>query len=163
MATRTLTEGFNDFLKKLTPTDGETTSASSHRASIKKCLEDNFEMTNFFKTGSFGNGTSISGYSDVDYFAVIPTKNLKQDSSKSLIEIKDALNTRFESTNVRVNCPAVNLHFGKDAKETTEVVPADYTGDSNGYRIFDIPDCNNGWMKASPDAHNAYVRKQDNN
>ena len=36
-------------------------------------------MTNFFRSGSFGYGTSVSAYSDVDYFAVIPSVNLKKD------------------------------------------------------------------------------------
>ena len=40
----------------------------------------------------------------------------------------------------------------------TEIVPADYVGDANGYKVYEIADCAGGWMRASPDAHNAYVR-----
>ncbi|OGU40592.1 MAG: hypothetical protein A2X61_08795 [Ignavibacteria bacterium GWB2_35_12] len=163
MSKRTLTEGFDDFLDRITPSSFETDAAKSHRASIEKCLKDNFGMKNFFRTGSFGNGTNISRFSDVDYFAVIPAVNLKKESSKSLSAIRDVLNTRFFSTNVRVNCPAVSLPFGTDAKEMTEVVPSYYIKDDyRGYQIYGIPDCNNGWMNASPVAHNAYVREKDN-
>ena len=163
MATRTINQGFTDFHTKLTPTAGESDAAKSHRASIKTCLESNFGMTNFFKTGSFGNGTSISGYSDVDYFAVIPTKNLKANSTTVLREVRDALATRFSNTVVRVSCPAVVVPFGTDAKESTEVTPADYIKDNeDGYKIYDIPDCSDGWMRSSPDAHNAYVREVNN-
>ena len=118
-------------------------------------------MTNFFKTGSFGNGTSISGYSDVDYFAVIPSNNLKANSTTTLREVRDALDTRFPKTGVRVSCPAVVVPFGTDAKETTEVTPAKYVGvtTDDEYRVYDIPDCSDGWMRSSPDAHNAYVRE----
>ena len=118
-------------------------------------------MTNFFRTGSFGNGTSISGYSDVDYFAVIPTKNLKENSTTTLRQVRDALATRFPNTGVRVSCPAVVVPFGTDAKESTEVTPADYIKATNGYNIYDIPDCSDGWMNSSPSTHNAYVRKVD--
>ena len=72
MPTRTVDQGFRAFLQRLTPTTGESTAAKTHRASIETCLKNNFGMTRFFRTGSFGNGTSISGYSDVDYFAEIP-------------------------------------------------------------------------------------------
>ena len=83
-------------------------------------------MTRFFRTGSFGNGTSISGHSDVDYFAEIPPKNLKQQSAYTLVGVKNALAKRFPNTNVRVSCPAILIPFGTDAKESTEVTPAYY-------------------------------------
>lgn len=48
--------------------------------------------------------------------------------------------------------------FGSSKSETTEIVPADYVGESGDYKIYDIADCSGGWMRASPDAHNDYVR-----
>ena len=92
---RTVDEGFRDFLPKLTPSSGETDAAKKHRASIKARLERDFDMKRFFRSGSFGNGTSISSYSDVDYFASIPTKNLQQNSSTTLRKVKDSLADRF--------------------------------------------------------------------
>ena len=160
MPIRTIEQGFRDFLSKLTPTSGESTAAQSHRASIETCLKNNFGMTHFFQTGSFGNGTSISGYSDVDYFAEIPTCKLKDNSTTTLSQVRDALDKRFPKTGVRVSCPAVVVPFGTDAKESTEVTPANYIEtNKDGYRIYEIPDCSNGWMRSSPDAHNAYVRE----
>ncbi|WP_198303359.1 SMODS domain-containing nucleotidyltransferase [Vibrio anguillarum] len=82
---KTLDQGFRDFVTKLTPTSSETAAAKSHRASIKSVLDTHFKMTNFFRTGSFGNGTSISGYSDVDYFAVFPSPQLNVNSATSLV------------------------------------------------------------------------------
>ena len=158
---RTIDEGFRDFLKNLTPSKFESDAAKRHRASIEQCIRSNFGLRRFWRTGSFGNGTSISGYSDVDYMASIPTKSLKQDSSISLSKLRNALATRFPNTGVRTSCPAVMVPFGTDAKETTEVTPADYLQTGNGFKIYDIPDCSNGWMEASPDSHNAYVRSVD--
>ena len=158
---RTIDEGFRDLLTKLTPSSTESEVAKNHRASIKSCLETNYGMSNFFKTGSFGNGTSVSGYSDVDYFAVIPTENHKQDSSTNLTNIKNTLVRRFPNTGVRVSCPAIVLPFGKAAKESTEVVPADYRRKTNGYNEYEIADCIGGWMDSSPSAHKAYIKKHD--
>ncbi len=164
MPTRTVDRGFRDFLTRLRPTSGESTAAKNHRASIKACLESNFGMTRFFRTGSFGNGTSISAHSDVDYFAQIPTENLTTNSTTTLRKVRNALDTRFPDTGISVSCPAIVVPFGTDAKESTEVTPADYVGvtsDDNEYKVYDIPDCSDGWMRSSPDAHNAYVREVD--
>lgn len=80
---RTVDEGFRIFHSRLTPTATESEAAKRHRASIKGCLEHNFGMTRFFRIGSFGNGTSISGHSDVvHYFAVIPTDRKRESSQK---------------------------------------------------------------------------------
>lgn len=155
---RTIDEGFRDFLVKLTPSSSETEAAKRHRASIKACLESNFAMARFFRTGSFGNGTSIYGFSDVDYFAEIPRENLKQNSSATLAIVRNVLDKRFPYTGVHVDSPAVCLPFGANANEHTEVVPVDFIEQRNGYAIYEMPDCAGGWMYASPDAHNAYVR-----
>lgn len=157
---RTIDEGFRDFLSKLTPSATESDVAKSHRASIDACLKANYGSGRFFRTGSFGNGTSISNYSDVDYFKVIPTERLTQNSKTTLTRICDALDERFTDTDVYVSCPAIVVPFGT-TKESTEIVPADYVGDVNGYKVYEIPDCAGSWMRSSPDAHNAYVRDID--
>jgi hypothetical protein len=158
---RTLDEAFRDFLSNLTPSTTESEAAKSHRASIETRLKNSFNMRRFFRMGSFGNGTSISGYSDVDYFASLPTDQLSQNSDYSLKKVRDDLDSRFPYSGVRTNCPAVLVPFGTKRSEDTEVVPADYIKSENGNYIYDIPDCNGGWMRSSPDAHNEYVRKID--
>ena len=160
MAT-TLSEGFNVFHGRLTPTTGESSAAASHRKSIKECLERNFSMRRFFRSGSFGNGTSIRGYSDVDYFAELPTSELTQSSTATLKKVCAALDARFPNSGVKVSTPAVVVPFGIDASEATEVVPADFVAESQGYRVYDIADMSGGWMRSSPDAHTAYVRAVD--
>lgn len=158
---RTVDEGFRDFLAKLTPLNGETAAAKEHRKSIEQCIRSNFGLDRFWRTGSFGNGTSIAGYSDVDYMASIPRKKLKQNSTTSLTVLRNVLAARFPKTGVRSACPAVVVPFGINRKETTEVTPADFVKSSGGHSVYDIPDCNGGWMKSSPDAHNSYVRGID--
>ena len=154
---RTIAEGFRDFLTKLTPSGSETEAARSHRASIEARLKRDFGLRRFVRIGSFGNGTSISGYSDVDYLASLGRDTLTANSTYSLRKIRASLDDRFPNTGVRVGCPAVVVPFGNTKSETSEVVPGDYVDDKGGHYVYDIADCEDGWMRASPDAHNSYV------
>ncbi len=158
--TKTIDEGFRTFLGRLTPSDSYSEAAKNHRASIEARLKQDFDLLRFFRTGSYGNGASIQGYSDVDYFASIPRKKLNSNSDYTLRLVRDALDNRFPNTGVKVDTPAVLVPFGKDASESTEVVPADYIEtNKDGHFIYEIADRAGGWMKTSPDAHNAYVAK----
>jgi Second Messenger Oligonucleotide or Dinucleotide Synthetase domain len=159
---RTIDEGFRDFLAKLTPNSSETEAAKSHRASIEARLKRDFGLRRFVRIGSFGNGTSISGYSDVDYLASLARDTLTNNSTYSLGKVRDSLDDRFPNTGIRVSCPAVTAPFGNTKSETTEVVPADYIEEKNGHYVYDIADCKGGWMRASPDAHNSYVAEINN-
>lgn len=158
---RTVEEGFRIFLQRLTPTLTESEAAKRHRRSIKGCLEKNFGMTRFFRTGSFGNGTSISGYSDVDYFAVIPRENMSNDSTKALQQVREVLDKRFPNTGVTVRTPAVVVPFGQDISETTEVVPARFATKANKLPVYIIADGSGDWMPSSPEIHKGYVRYVD--
>ncbi len=160
---RTVEEGFRDFHDKLKIVKTESESVKNHRASIKACMESNFSMNRFFRTGSIGNGTNVNGYSDTDYFAGIPTSNLKENSATMLRLVKEALQARFPSTFIYVDSPAVVVDFGDVASETTEIIPADYLRTENGVNIYDIPDGSGAWMKSSPKANNDYVTKINSN
>ena len=45
--------------------------------------------------------------------------------------------------------------------ETTEVTPANYIGTKNHFETYEIPNCSGSWNESSPDAHNTYVRTND--
>lgn len=156
---KTINEGFSTFLSKLTPNSTETIAAKAHRESIRQCLISNYQMKNFFRTGSSGNGTCICGHSDTDYFASIPPDNLYKDSSYTLQKIKGTLAARFPLTGVKVDSPSVVCPFGKMNIETAEIVPAYFLHKTNEHNVYGMPDGNSGWMKASPLAHNDYVTK----
>ena len=156
---RTVDEAFSTLIGRLTPSSTETAAAASHRTSIEACLKNNFGMTNFFRSGSFGHHTSVKGFSDVDYFGVIPTANLKENSTTTLQSVRQALAARFPSTGVTVRSPAVVVPFGSSPGERHEIVPADYVRSANGYSVYDIPNRYDGWMRASPSAHNAWVNQ----
>lgn len=158
---RTIEEGFRDFHDKIKTSATESAAAKSHRASIEACLKNNFGLNRFTRIGSFGNGTNINSHSDVDYLACLPTSVLTKTSTASLVKVKNALATRFPNTGVKVNTPAVLCPFGKYKSEDTEVVVADYVGVENGFKVYEIADGSDGWMRVSPDAHNAYVKRID--
>src|SRR6185312_11070570 len=155
----TVADAFDQFLPTLTTSFTETQSAASHRASIEARLQTDFGMKTMFRTGSFGAGTNVRYYSDVDYFAVIPTANLKANSASSLAAVAEALRARFPNTpNIRVNAPGVQVPFGVDGSETVEIIPVDETGKTRlGFRQFDIPDGFGGWIFSAPESHKAYV------
>ncbi|MBB2841243.1 UNVERIFIED_ORG: hypothetical protein GGE64_005025 [Rhizobium etli] len=155
--------GFNLLVSSLRTLEFESSAAASHRLSIKSKLEQAFGITSFFRTGSFGNGTNVPNFSDVDYFAVIPRERLKLDSRTSLGEVAASLRERFPTTaNIRVNSPGVQIPFGLDGAEHTEITPVDFTGHSLlGFRQFEIPDGNGGWKFSAPESHNAYVQHHD--
>ena len=156
---KTVEQAYGEFLANLTPTQTEINNAASHRESIKTCLEASFTLNAFFRSGSFGNGTSIRNHSDLDYFAEIARANIPQSSVAFLTKVKSPLATRFPNTDVCIRTPAVCLPF---TTGTVEVVPADNVGEtSKGERIFDIADGQGGWMRASPEAHNRYVAEVD--
>ncbi|MFQ1921672.1 SMODS domain-containing nucleotidyltransferase [Aeromonas veronii] len=158
---RTIEQGFNDFHDKIKTSAAETEAARKHRASIEACLKSNFGLNRFTRIGSFGNGTNVSGFSDVDYLTCLPRTALKQSSKSSLSLVRDALDKRFPSTGVRVSTPAVVCPFGSYRTEDTELVVADYISEENGYKVYEIANGDDGWMQISPDAHNDYVAKID--
>jgi len=159
---KTVDEGFREFYGTLLPTREESQAAKSHGASIQACLKKNFGTTQFFPTGSFGNGTSIRGYSDVDYFACIPTENLKPNSFTTLQEVQKAISARFPKRKISLREPAVVVHFGDGISRPAEIVPAKLMRrKAEDKPIYEIANGsgNGGWQLSSPDVHNKYVRE----
>lgn len=159
---RTIAQGFEDFHDKLKASVVETAAAKSHRSSIESCLRSNFGLLRFARIGSFGNGTNINSYSDVDYLACLPANVLTRTSTASLVKVKNALYARFPNTGVKISTPAVACPFGEYKSEDTEVVVADHISKRNGFNVYKIADGDDGWMEISPDAHNNYVARVNN-
>ena len=162
MPARTINQGFSTFHQWITPSSYSSGKAATHKATITRRLEEYYELNQLFYSGSSNNGTSISSFSDVDFFASIPTKNLKKNSGTTLRGIKECLQGRFPNTNIYVDSPAVVLDFGSADWDTAEVLPANYLRQENGKNVYDIPDGSGDWMKSSPLLHNSYVTSENN-
>lgn len=163
---KTIGEGFDALINKLSPLLTEHEKSTKHKGSVDSCLTNSFDCSKLIEIGSFGNGTGVRHYSDTDYFAVIPSDKLNNNSAISLRVIKEALQFTFSKTEgIIVSCPAVKIPFGIYKSEDLEVTPCCYNGIINtslgNFRKFEIPDCNNGWMFSSPRAHNKYVEYHD--
>lgn len=164
---KTINEGFNTLVERLSPLESEHDKAKNHKDSIKSCLLNNFGCYELNETGSFGNGTGVRHHSDTDYFAVCPNKNMYTSSSTTLRKFKEALQYTFSQTQgIAVETPAVNIPLGKYASETIEITPCTFNGlidtPVGPKASYHIPDFNDGWMRSSPHAHNAYVKREDN-
>jgi len=163
---RTVEEGFETLIGWLSPLISEREKSTSHKSSVNSCLASNFNCTNLFETGSFGNGTGVRHFSDTDYFAVIPSDKLHDNSATALRLVKEALQSTFIRTDgIVVSCPAVKIPFGTYKSEEMEITPCCYNGlvttILGNFRKYQIPDCSSGWMFSSPKAHNEYVESHD--
>lgn len=161
MPTRTIQQGFNLFHSHITPSSYESGKATSHKESISKRLKEEYDLKRLFYSGSANNGTSISQYSDTDFFASIPTEKLKSDSRISLRTIKECLQGRYPNTLIYVDSPAIVLDFGSGNWDTAEVIPADYICQTLGKNVYDIPDGVGGWLRSSPSTHTSYVMDEN--
>jgi hypothetical protein len=157
---RTVNEGFEAFLARITPSSSEREASVRHRSSVKSALEAKLTVNSFFETGSFSHGTSISTWSDVD--ALVSLGNSKPDSSTTALNwLKDALVARFPSTTVMIRRPAVVIDFAGGG-ETWEVIPGFLTGrGGKDQLVYDIPSPINtgGWLDSAPKEHLAYVNE----
>lgn len=163
---KTIEEGFETLISWLVPLSSEREKSTKHKNTVNSCLTNNFDCSSLFETGSFGNGTGVRHFSDTDYFAVIPTNKLHNNSATTLRLVKEALQSTFWSTNgIIVSCPAVKIPFGTYKSEELEVTPCCYNGlvetSLGNFRRYEIPDCDGGWMFSSPKAHNEYVEYHD--
>jgi len=157
---RTIDSGFSDFLIQISSSFSELKVTQSYLVSIEIFLRDNFGLSHFFPIGSFYNQTSIRGYSDIDYFACINPDKLSQNSGIALNQICNVLTREFSNFTISIDCPALKIIFSQDIKEAIEIVPAKSTKTvENGYHIYAIPDCLNGWRKANPEIYHTYVQE----
>lgn len=92
---------------------------------------------------------------------VIPNSKIEENSILLLRNLQNILNIRFPKTGIYIDSPAVICPFGNLGIENTEVVPARFSSIIDGNIIYEIPDGQGGWIKASPLAHNELVNKQN--
>lgn len=154
---RAVNEGFDEYLRRLTPTQAQRDAGVSHRASVKAALEARLNVLNFFETGSFSHGTGIRGLSDID--ALVSLGDKPASSYTALTRVKDALEARFPRTPIKIRRPAVVVEFG-GGYETWEIIPGYLTGrGGKDHMVYDIPGPSAGsdYIDSAPRSHNAYV------
>lgn len=157
---RTVHEGFTTYLQWKTPSATQRQAASLHRSSVRRSIENAREVYRFIETGSFGHGTGVAGYSDVD--VLVSLKGDRPTSSDTALNwIRAALTTSFPRTYIRTSRPAVVVAFAS-GYETFEVIPGFIQSTTPVHR-YSIPAPGGGWMDTTPEAHLDYVDAANTN
>jgi len=155
---RSVDDGFEEFLKRLVPTEAQRIAGQKHRSTVKSALESRLDVLNFFETGSFSHGTGIRYRSDIDALVSLGADR-PETSYTALTWVKNALEARFHSTPVTIRRPAVVVEFAS-GYETWEVIPGFLTGRGTvDQRVYDIPSATSGggWIDSAPKEHLRFV------
>lgn len=159
-------DSFLTLLQKIAPSEAQRQKVATHRDTIATRLRSQFSMYKQFAIGSFSRGTDLAGQSDVDLFAVfsrdeITWGNSTKSSHTMLDNVRVALEGRLPYTSVRRDMHAIVVSFSSGVE--VDVVPAYFAGmTSDGkFATYGMPDGAGGWMRASPDAHAAYISNAD--
>lgn len=152
---RTVSQGFDEFLSRLTPLSSELLAATAHRVSVETALKRAMSVFVVRETGSFHHGTGIRHYSDIDLLVGI--NELQPTADTALKWVKDALSASFPATIVRINRPAVVVEFASGS-ETWEVIPG-FIKSATPSSVYDIPSPSTGWIQTAPTEHLNYVNE----
>jgi len=159
---RSLDEGFEQFLDRLTPRDEDVTAAEGLREEIKECLEARFGLYAFFRGGSSLSDTGVRGYSSVDYFASMDEHRMTGEALSFLDRVREVLVERFPRAKVVARPPGVLISGDGEGRPPLKVIPARLVGQTEaGHHIYEIVDGAGGWMYSSPDAHSDYIASTD--
>lgn len=165
----TISEMFTEFLDNLKVDNADQISLRYGQitASINKCFRDTESTTdNSLQVGSYGRWTAIKGISDLDMLYIMPKgkwdkyKNGKQ--SELLGDTRDAIKTRYPSTDVRVDRLVVTVSYNNFQVEVQPVFEQD---DSS----FLYPDTYSGgsWKTTKPreeiQAMKEFIHQKNNN
>lgn len=153
---RSVAQGFETFLQRLTPLESERHAAAAHRSSVESSLGQSLNVLILRETGSFHHGTGVRGYSDVDVLASLG-EDRPGSSDTALNWVKAALSSSFPYTTVRVSRPAVVVEFAGGA-ETWEVIPG-FLKTTSPSSVYHIPGAATGWLESAPIAHLDYVNE----
>jgi hypothetical protein len=154
---RSVAEGFEIFLQRLTPLESQRAAAAAHKPRIETSLKKALSITTMWETGSCHHGTGVRPYSDVDVLASIA--NGKPNSSDTALAwVKSALTASFPTTIVRISRPAVVVEFAGGG-QTWEVIPGFIRSGTDSKLVWDIPGPSSDWIDSAPKEHLDYVNE----
>ena len=156
---------FSTLVERIQPSEAEIKSAKQHIGSIQARLNTVFEISSVRVTGSFARSTSISGFSDIDLFAVFRKDQFTRagsviSSARVLEHIRQDLMDRYPNTPLGKDGMAITISYSDG--QIVDVVPALFDSMfKNKYPVYLIPDGAGGWMKTSPSLYDAYIKQAD--
>lgn len=160
----TVSGSFQTLLSQIQPREVELQAAERHYLTVRSRLASVFNVKKFVLVGSHARGTSIRGKSDVDLFVVVSRDDARWggryiSSNTMLDNFRRELEGRYWNSTVYKDVHAVVVDF---SDSRVEVVPAFFVGTTtNNWPLYAMPDGTGEWMPTSPELHNSYLRKAD--
>lgn len=108
--------------------------------------------------GSFASGTSVLGYSDVDYLLSLGGVGPEQESDEILRIVSRLISDALGDGLPQIRCPAVVVETGE---YSVDLVPACERTLNSQSPVYLIPDCRRGWQESEPEAHIAMIDRVD--
>lgn len=172
-----LADSFINFDRNLTY-DGVPRNHQSVLARAREHLNNEFTVRTLLEAGSSRSGTGIKGKCDIDYIVCFRYNRVDDDSRDFLKKVYNSLLRQFGSA-VKLDSPAVTIHYGSSEAEQIDIVPAftfedqDYyaqLGYSSNQRPsseeapngFFIPGFDGDWVATNPKSHIEIINKADN-
>ncbi len=149
------------FIESLAPAQLDRTVASKRREGIERLLSTSSIKSDYlFESGSWSHGTGIAAKSDVDYMAWIDSERPSLPSS-ALSRLRQVIDDSYglDVYKVRTSSPVVSVEFYTGPH--FEIVPAYYERSVGDTVVYWIPGRDDEWVLSAPDAHLAYVNRQN--
>lgn len=159
----TVPERFERLLQQIQPTPRDLQNLEASRQHLSNYLSSRIETVKFLLMGSHTRGTAITG-SDMDLLQVIKKEELMWGgnvvSSSTVLENVRRHLSAYGKSEIRRDRMALVVDYTSGAQ--IDLVPGYYVGPGvSNYPVFEIPNGLGGWLKASPEAHNAYIKQAD--
>jgi hypothetical protein len=144
------------FAASLVPPALDRTTVSGRREAIEEAVKAKTTSVGLIESGSWSHGTSLKGFSDVDYMSLLPGTARPTLPSTALSSLKQAISgAHWSIKELRISSPTVKVTFYEPPH--FEIVPAYYKQKHQDISVFRIPGPNDEWIESIPLAHNSYV------
>ncbi len=163
-----LAEWFSGFYTNITISDGGTIS-TRYKNITRRLNTDHWATTSdtahSLYVGSYGRGTAIHGFSDLDMIFRLPYEeyerynNYSGNGQSALLQaVKSSIEKTYSTTSIRGDGQVILVPFNDGI--TFEVVPAFINKDDS----FTFPDANNGgsWKTTNPKPEIAAIKSRNN-
>jgi predicted nucleotidyltransferase len=154
---------FDRLILSIQPTPLELRNIDACEEQLKSVLRLNLDTVKFLVMGSHSRGTAIKN-SDLDLLQVVRKKELQWggslvSSDTLLANVRKALES-YARPEVRRDFVALVIQYKSGVK--IDLVPGYYLRPGvDNMPVYQIPDGAGGWRETSPEAHNAYIKNQD--
>ena len=147
---------FDTFLGRITPTERELEVARQHRDAISSRIRIH-GVKELINSGSYIKGTSIRPFKDLDLFVGFSAQEYEAEESRVITRLHYHLRQSFPSSDVRLQTHSVGVIFSDGFR--VDVVPGFALRSREGfYRVRNRDD--GRWVTTSVAIHRAFFQKR---